>query len=338
MLGVIVGGTRYGDPKTREARFCLDLLDLDAGEVEPSRIPLDFLAHGFAVQPLRRREAALFEKRGPGGAYVDLVDKAVLRSITPLPGHHFYGHGAFSAGGDALFAVETDLSTNDGQISVRDPNTFEVVDRFPSYGMAPHDCVLIEGGETLVVTNGGGRVGTDALPCVAFVDVASQKLLERFDVSDPRINTGHIAVGARREFIVVSAPRDGLPDDALGGVSVRLPGGALRRASDPHVVTGRMKGESLSLCIHEPSRTALATHPYGNFISFWNLDTGALFAAFDLPNPRGATLTLDGRRFAVSFGPLASLMLIEASPLKPLLDRPYGARQFGGSHIYTWSA
>ncbi|APR76038.1 Hypothetical protein A7982_01385 [Minicystis rosea] len=99
-----------------------------------------------------------------------------------------------------------------------------------------------------------------------------------------------------------------------------------------------MMGESLSVCIHERSRTALATHPYGGLITFWNIDTGALTAAFDVPYPRGATLTLDQRFFVVSYGPRASLMLIQASPIEPVRDRDPGARQFGGSHVYTWAA
>lgn len=336
-LGVLVGGTRYGDPTTLEVRFCFDILDLDSGAAEPSRIPLDFLAHGFAPHPIRRREAALLEKRGPGGAYVDLADRVALRPIVPLPNHHFYGHGAFTASGDALLAVETSLTSNDGVISVRDPDRFEVIDRFPTYGMAPHDCTLIDDGKTLAITNGGGRFGTDALANVAFVDVATRKLLDKHEVSDPNVNAGHIALGKNREITLVSAPRDGLAEDALGGVSLRLRGGALKRAAEPSQVMSRMKGESLSICIHDETRTAVATHPYGNFISFWNLDTGALFAAFDVPNPRGVTLTLDRKRFALSFGPAGNLMFIDTRPLKPIPDANPTARRFGGSHIYTWS-
>jgi hypothetical protein len=120
-------------------------------------------------------------------------------------------------------------------------------------------------------------------------------------------------------------------------VSIRLGGRAIRSVRNPRAVTDRMKGESLSVCVHEETRTALVTHPYGNFISFWNLDAGGLFGAFDLPSPRGVTLTLDRRYFAVSFGFQAGVMLIETSPLRPVKEREYGSRRFGGSHIYTWS-
>jgi hypothetical protein len=336
-LGTLIGGTRYGDPATQSVRHCLDLLDLDAGATEPERIQLDFLAHGFAPHPTRS-EAALLEKRGPGGAYVDLARKEVIRPIAPMEGHHFYGHGAFSRDASALFAVESDLGSKDGAISVRDPESFAVIDTFPTFGKLPHDCVLIEEGRTLAITNGGGRIDTDEMPCVSFVDVASRKLLERFPVSDPRINTGHVAVSRDRAFVVVSAPRDGLPETALGGVSLRSKGGALRYVTQPAAATSRMIGESLSVAIHEKTRTALATHPFGGLITFWNLDTGALFGAFDLPNARGVTLTLDQRYFVVSFGATASLLFFETQPLKPVLDRERGARMFGGSHVYTWAA
>lgn len=335
-LGVLAGATRYGDPRDRSVRFCFDLLDLDEGATEPHRIPLDFWAHGFAVCPRRPHRAALLEKRGPGGAFVDLVERAVLCPITPMDGHHFYGHGAFSKRGDVLFAVENDLATNQGVISIRDGESFAVLDRFPTYGEAPHDCTLLDDGATLVVTNGGGKLGEGSTPSVTFVDVTSQKLLERCEVDNERINTGHVALTRDRSFVVVSAPRDGLPESELGGVSLRLGGGPLRYAKKPEAAVKRMVGESLSVCIHERAKIAIATHPYGDLLTFWNLATGALFASIDLPGPRGVTCTLDGSVFAISFGPAASLLLLQASPLKPLNQDDPGARRFGGSHLYTW--
>lgn len=335
-LGVLVGGTRYGDPVTRATLHSFDMLDLDAGEAEPFRVQVDFLVHGFCRHP-KRPEAALLEKRGPGGCYVDLAGKRVIKPIAPLEGHHFYGHGAFSRDADVLFAVETELASKDGVISVRDPESFAVLDTFPTFGKAPHDCALIEDGRTLVITNGGGPIDSADLPCVSFVDVATRKLLEKHEVSDPQINTGHVALSRDRSFVVVSAPRDGLPEMALGGVSLRPRGGKLGYATEPRAATSRMHGESLSVAIDERTRTALCTHPYGGLITFWNLDTGKLFAALDVPNARGVTLTLDGRYWVVAFGDTAGLLFIETSPLEPLTDRPPGTRRFGGSHVYAWA-
>jgi hypothetical protein len=336
-LGVIVGGTRHGHPGTGAVLHALDLLDLDQPpSAEIDRIPLDFLAHGFAPHPTLPC-AILLEKRGPGGAWVDLLKRRVERRIEPIPGHHFYGHGTFTADGTALLAIETDLATRAGVVSVRDPGDFTVVDRFPTHGEAPHDCQLVENGATLAVTHGGGKAG-GSTPSVTFVDVSTRRLLERVEVGDPRINAGHLAVGRDRELVVVSAPRDGLPPDtSLGGVSLRPPAGALAYARTPTALTARMVGESLSVCLHETSRTALTTHPFGNLITFWRLDRGRLFAALDLRNARGATLTLDQQFFVVSFGLAGGLLLVEANPLKLTARPPLGAGRFGGSHIYTWS-
>ncbi len=340
-LGVIVGPTRYLDPKTQSVHHSLDLVDLDApaegGRRPTNRLMLSFFAHGFAPSPARPWQAALFEKRGPGGAYVDLASNTVISTIAPMGGHAFYGHGTFTRSGDALLAVEMSLDTRDGAISVRDPNDFTVLDRFPTYGAAPHDCHLVEDGAVLAITNGGGPTGDPRAPAVTFVDVATRALLERFEVDDPTLNAGHVAMTGARAFALVSAPRDGLPEDtSLGGVSLRLPGAKLVKRRTPPEVTRRFVGESLSVCVHEPSRSVLATHPYGNVATLWSLETGSILAAIDLPSPRGVTLTLDGRFFAVSAGAQAGLLLFEASPFKlaPNSDPTLG--RFGGSHIYTW--
>jgi hypothetical protein len=351
VLGTIVGPTRYLDPRDNVTRFCLDLLDLDATPLtgpaaEPERIALDFFGHGFAVHPTRSHEAVVLEKRGPGGCAVDLREKRVTQTIAPLEGHAFYGHGAFSSSGEALFAVEMDLGSSDGVISVRDAAssaptfapTFAPIGRFPTYGAAPHDCHLVEDGKVLMITNGGGALDDPRAPSVTFVDVATEKLLEKFEVSEPRVNTGHVAMLPGRVLAVVSAPRHGLPQETgRGGVSLRIKGPNLLYRDQPATVTSRFVGESLSVCIHAPTRTAATTHPFGNLITFWNLDAMALVAALDLVSVRGVTTTLDGRYYAVSFGAQASLLLLETSPLKMVQGRDPGTRRFGGSHIYTWA-
>ena len=336
-LGVIVGGTRYSEGPNKVVRHSFDLLDLDSGAETPNRVILDFLAHGFSVFPKQKTLAVLLEKRGPGGALVDLKECALLKTIDPLSGHHFYGHGSFSQNGDVLFAVETNLQTNDGVISVRDPNSFQCLEQFPTYGMAPHDCVMIDQGKTLVITNGGGDIHSSSLPCVTFVDVATRRLLEKYEVDEPAINTGHIALRNNRDFVVVSAPRDGLAEGSLGGVSLRIGGKPLKYQREPKAPVSKMFGESLSVCIDEKTDLALATHPFGHFITFWDMRAGSLLAALDLPNPRGVTLTLDGQYWVVSFGPAASLILIKTKPLEPIKQPSYGTARFSGSHIYTYS-
>lgn len=338
-LGVLVGPTRSVSPTCREERFTLDLLDLDAGDTESARIPLDFFGHGLAINPMRPREAVLLEKRGPRGCVLDLAARRVVRPIAPMGGHAFYGHGAYSSEGDVLFVVEAQLETNQGAVSIRDSSTFAVLGVFPTYGMVPHDCHLVEGGRTLVITNGGGPVDSPFLPSVTFVDVASRALLEKHEVLDRNRNTGHVALTDNREFAMVSAPRDGLPaQTSLGGVTLRRQGQPWVHMMAPNVVTSRLIGESLSVAIHRPSRTVVATHPDGDLITFWSLDRGGLMTRLELPGPRGVTVTLDQQFYAVSYGTEARLLLIHARPFRVLPDRRLAVGIFGGAHLYTWTS
>lgn len=337
-LGVLVGSTRSREEATRKEHFTLDLLDLDAGETKPARIALDFFGHGLAVCPRRSREGALFEKRGRGGCTIDLLERRIMRSIAPMPGHIFYGHAAYSQGGDALFVVETDLESNQGAVSIRDATTCAVLGTIPTYGMAPHDCCLVEDGRTLVVTNGGGPIGSSLLPSVSFVDVKTHTLLEKHEVGDLNRNAGHVAVALNREFAAVSAPRDGLPPlTSLGGVSLRRRNQPWIHMTAPQAVASRLVGESLSVAIHRPSRMVLATHPDGNLITFWSLDGCALMGSLELPGPRGVAVTLDERFFVVSYANDARLLLIQAQPIKVLADRELPRGAFGGAHLYTWA-
>jgi hypothetical protein len=336
-LGVLVGPSRSAAPSTGEQRFTLDVLDLDAVETPPVCIPLDFPGHGLAFHPRKTREAVLFGKRDTGGCALDLIERQVVRPIAPMAGHAFYGHGAYSRDGDVVFVVETQFESNEGAISIRDSSTFAVLGTLPTYGMAPHDCHVVDGGRTLVVTNGGGPVDSPFLPSVTFVDVASRALLEKHEVLDQRRNTGHVAVAENREFAAVSAPRAGLPPKtSLGGVSLRRRGEPWVHMVAPDAVTSRLLGESLSVAIHRPSRTVVATHPDSDLITFWSLDRAGLTTQLELPGPRGVTVTLDQRLYVVSYGTEARLLLVRADPFRVLVDPRRATGVFAGAHIYTW--
>jgi hypothetical protein len=97
-----------------------------------------------------------------------------------------------------------------------------------------------------------------------------------------------------------------------------------------------MLGETLSVAIHEPTRTVGATSPTGNLVTFWNLDSGELVRMLRVPNPRGIALTLDGEAFVVNFGAIPRAARVDATSLAPV-DAPGNQRGFlslaTGSHI-----
>jgi hypothetical protein len=335
-LGVLIGGSRYVRASTGVPFFALDLLDLE--RIRIRTVDVTFLPHGFATMPGRETVAAVFEKRGPNAAVIELLEGKV-RPITAGPGRAFYGHGLFAPDAKELYGVEIDTDTHEGMLSVRDPETWQVKGEISTAGKNPHDAMLLDDGTTLVVTNGGGALGSDAPASVAFIDLPSRRVIDRVLVADEQLNAGHVAVAKDGSIAVVSAPRDGLPGaTSLGGMSLRRAGetGGLERLREPEAVMQRLIGESLSVAIHEESGIVAATHPFGNLLTLWNLAERRMLRSFEMVSARGVTVTLNGRYFAVSHGLGGSLSLIDPTTQELVKDETMEIGRLTGSHVYAW--
>lgn len=333
--GTVIGpGTYLHEGNTR---YVLSLIDLDGhppGSSKPQFIPLSFHGHGVSIHPLNPNLAVIFQKQGPGACEVDLRARAVTRPIPTVAKRWFYGHGAWSNDGQLLYATETVLDTGEGVIAVRDGRSLDIVGEFRTHGAKPHDCVLVDSGRVLAITNGGTERGGVA-PSVTYVDVASQKLLERVDLPVDYLNTGHLTLSAAGDLAVVSAQREGMPDTAIGGVSLRPAGGALKTMTAPRALTETLVSESLSVTIHEPTGIVGVTTPKANLVTFWNLAEQRFVAKLGLPSPRGIGQTLDNRRFLISYGPAASLVEMTVDSLKLLPETRVGNAGLAGSHFIT---
>jgi hypothetical protein len=335
-VDLILGGGSFIDPKDRKTqRFVLSAVEPAARRV--SLVPTDFLPHGVAIDPLQPTRIVAFEKIGPHSLEIDLASGEPCRALSPASGRWFYGHGAFSADGKRLYSTETIRAEERGVVGVRDAATLEYLGEFPTYGENPHDCELLEGGSVLAITNGGGPAGGNMQPSVTYVEVASERLLEKVELADPRFNAGHLAVPKSQGLVVVSAPRKGLADSDVGAVSIRRPGEPLHTMTEPPDIAARMTGEALSVQVHEPSGIVAVTHPLGAMVTFWSLRDARLVKVLDLPRARGLALTLDSRRFVVSYGTSTEVALIDPETLE--LDATVAvSRSFlSGSHLFNWS-
>ena len=65
---------------------------------------------------------------------------------------------------------------------------------------------------TLVIANGGEPIHGPTRASVTYVEVATHRLLDKFEFQNPELTAGHLALTAKGDLAVVSAPRDGLPE------------------------------------------------------------------------------------------------------------------------------
>lgn len=332
---LILGGGQFIPPNGKSRQFVLSILELE--QQQQHLTPMTFLPHGIHRNPRLNQQMAVFEKIGPGACEYDIDNREVTRPIEAMDNHLFYGHGAYSTDGSLLFATESRIDSQDGAISVRDAETLSVVGRFPSYGKSPHECKLVDQGRTMLVTNGGGAHG-DELPSVSYIDVDSQKLLERVTLHNEDLNAGHVALNSSGQLIVISAPRAGLNQRLAGGVSIGLEQGRLSPAKADANFTEKLFGEALSVSIHDELDLAAVTHPDGNLLTIWSLQDQRLVKSIQLPGPRGVELTVDQSAFVVSFGSEASVLTIPVTTLEPERKSTHSGTFITGSHIYNWSS
>ncbi|MCF6227874.1 MAG: DUF1513 domain-containing protein [Planctomycetes bacterium] len=299
---------------------------------------ITFLGHGLSQNPVKPNSAIVFEKHGPGCVEIDLTSGHTTRVINTFDHREFYGHGAFSPDGKTLYAAETDIKDDyKGVVGVRDGESFEYQGDFETYGKAPHDCHLIDDGATLVFTNSGGPFGTKDLGSVTYVDVKTKKLKRKVEITNPELNAGHMTFLSNGDFVVVSAPRNGMTKQkAPGNISFYdHESDTLRIADDP--IRTKMISETLSVAVHEPSGIVAATNPIGNIITFWEFKTGKLVhSTEDYTKPRGVSLTKDGAHFAITHSPTdddMEIVLLDAETFRPIKKSTSKDTYISGSHI-----
>lgn len=330
---ILLGGGRYR--KNDEIHHILAVVNLQQKSKE--LVDLDFLAHSIIIDPNNKKRLVTFEKEGSGAAEVDLNSHTVSRKITITEKKHFNGHGVFSKIGDTLFSTETYLDTHKGIISIRDGKTLDSLGEFPTFGENPHECQLINNDKTLVVTNAGSDSIENSQPCISYIDVQSQQLIERVTLTNQQLNTGHVGIAKDGSLIVASAPRTDLEQTQPGGVSIRSAQQTMLSMTQPEVVINQLTGEALSIAIDEKHNIAAVTHPDANMITFWSINKRELKKAMSVPNPRGVTLSLDGRSFIVSYDVNTSLALINTKDLTANTDSIMQPAYISGAHVYNWS-
>ncbi len=152
-------------------------------------IDLPDRGHDIVFDPVSRRSAVFARQPGTFALVFDHEKRAEPQVIASVPGRHFFGHGVFSPDGRLLYATENDFDAARGVIGVYDASgSFERIGEFPTGGVGPHECLLLDDGRTLAVANGGiethpdfGRAELNLStmhPSLALIDRITGELIE----------------------------------------------------------------------------------------------------------------------------------------------------------------
>ncbi|MBO6919623.1 MAG: DUF1513 domain-containing protein [Rhizobiaceae bacterium] len=179
--------------KSPDGNFGLALLSED-GELIQS-YPLPARGHGIAAN--QNSNWAIIFARRPENFALAFDPKTHLKPVlfsTPAD-RHFYGHGAFSTDGRLLYASENDFENGVGKIGIYDAHSnFVRIGEFNSAGIGPHEIIMMPGGKTLCVANGGikthpqfprTKLNLDSMrSSIVFIDAYSGSVIEVHQLPD----------------------------------------------------------------------------------------------------------------------------------------------------------
>ncbi|MER9640939.1 DUF1513 domain-containing protein [Mesorhizobium sp. M0239] len=127
----------------------------EAGKVLHA-IDLPDRGHDVTFDPISKRSVVFARQPGTFAVVFDHSGRDAPLTIASIAGRHFFGHGVFSADGALLYATENDFDNAAGVVGVYDARAkFSRISEFPTYGMGPHELLLLGDGRTIAVANGG---------------------------------------------------------------------------------------------------------------------------------------------------------------------------------------
>lgn len=153
-------------------------------------ISLPDRGHDIVFSPTTNKAVAFARRPGNFAVAFGTTQTSEPRIITTPEGRHFYGHGIFSSNGKLLYASENDYENAVGKIGIYDATLeFKRIGEFDSFGIGPHEILLLDDGKTLVIANGGiethpdfGRAKLNLATMqssIAFIDTKHGSLIEK---------------------------------------------------------------------------------------------------------------------------------------------------------------
>ncbi|HVY50501.1 MAG TPA: DUF1513 domain-containing protein [Devosia sp.] len=174
-----------------------------------SAVDLPVRGHDVTWSAAAGRAVVFARRPGTFAVVFDPAGRAAPVTIASAENRHFFGHGAFSADGRLLYATENDFEHGQGVIGVYDvAGGYRRIGEFPTYGVGPHEMILLPDGATFAVANGGiethpdyGRaeLNLDTMdPSLAFIDARDGGLigLLRLGAGLNRLSIRHMAADA----------------------------------------------------------------------------------------------------------------------------------------------
>jgi hypothetical protein len=162
-------------------------------------VTLPFFGHDVIAHPNRKFVAASCIKWGKHCAVFDFKKRRLLASVEAPRDMRFFGHLAWSKGGDKIYvSAQNDLSKK-GEVLVYASDSLKLLDQWSSGGVYPHQLSFIKS-DALVIQNMGVHVDSiddKRHSQLSFIDVNTGRINKTYDCAQSGL--GHYAYDVHHE-------------------------------------------------------------------------------------------------------------------------------------------
>ncbi|AZO09913.1 DUF1513 domain-containing protein [Mesorhizobium sp. M3A.F.Ca.ET.080.04.2.1] len=283
----------------------------EAGKVLHT-VDLPDRGHDVTFDPVSKRSVVFARQPGTFAVVFDHAGREPPLTIASIAGRHFFGHGVFSPDGALLYATENDFDNAAGVVGIYDARVkFSRIGEFPTYGMGPHELLLLGDGRTLAIANGGiethpdfGRAELNIAtmkPSYTLVDRISGDLIEKHELPAAlhQLSIRHMdcdQAGTVWFGCQYRGPASDRP--ALVGRASR--GKGLELLEMPQDVLSGLRNYIGSVAANPCAGTVALTSPEGNSLAVIDAASGRILATKSLVEVCG--LAPDGAGFIASTG------------------------------------
>jgi hypothetical protein len=270
-------------------------------------INLPARGHDSLALPQKPGHALVFGRRPNRFALeIDFINGKIVSNFHSQPDSHFYGHGVLSKDGQSLYTTENHYDKKRGLIVVRDTRNYQVIDRFDSGGVGPHELALLPDGKTLVIANGGIETHPNRprkklnlptmQPNLAYLDITSGKVLSSYAPADNQLSLRHLTVSPEGE-VFVGAQYQGRKSAIQPLIFSHRGENTLQPFSASHSQWQNMQQYTASLLVKDG--LLCVSCPRGAHLSFWDTATRTFIGKKDISDVSGLASS-DGKVIASS--------------------------------------
>jgi hypothetical protein len=286
---------------------------IDSKQAASDRLLSDFRGHGLCQNPIKTEQIIMFSRRpGTQGIRFNSSTRKADGSFDCADNRHMHGHGCYSLDGNRLYCAESEVSTGQGKITVRDSVTLALIAEFDSHGIGPHEIAMMPDGITLVVANGGLLTHPDSgrkvlnyetmRSTLSYINSQTGQLISEHLVAESKASIRHLDVAEDGTVaIAFQVQRDALEHNQLVPLAaIHKQGQEIKLLHAPEALTVKLNDYMGSVKIHNPSRTVAFSSPKGDLVLFWHLDDLSLQNYHAFNDVCGLAISQDNKHFVLS--------------------------------------